>query len=169
MSVLWLRWVRPFASVLEGFSLHTSLVEMTMMSYPCAANQACAHRILSSLNCKVRRPREAQSAGFSVPWMCLHWALGMSSWMSATLFPTKSFHCDGCELIHVSATIASVHRWICEIDNFELSNTCFANFVSNTAAPNSNLGIESLLSGAILVFDMRKDDVDSAVSGVDLM
>ena len=41
--------------------------------------------------------------------------------------------------------------------------------MSNTAAPNSNLGIESLVSGATLVFDMRKDEVDPAVSDVDLM
>ena len=50
-----------------------------------------------------------------------------------------------------------------------LSNTFFANFVSNTAAPNSNLGIESLLSGATLVFEIRKDNVHPAVSDVDLM
>ena len=139
----------------DNLSLHSQ-------SSPC-------HHSLCSFNCEVRRPREAHSAEFSVPGTCLHWALGMSSWMSATLFPTKSFYRDGCELIHVSATCASVHRWICEIGNFELSNACFANLVSNTATPNSNLGIESLVSGATLVFDMRKDEVDPAVSDVDLM
>ena len=45
----------------------------------------------------------------------------------------------------------------------------FVNFVSNTAAVNSNLGIKSILSGATLVFDIRKHEVDPAASDVDLM
>ena len=67
------------------------------------------------------------------------------------------------------ATFVSVHRCICEIGNFELSNTCFANFLSNTAAPNCNFGIDYFLSDETLVFDMRNDDVDPAVIDVDLM
>ena len=80
--------------------------------------------------------------------------------MSATLFQTKSFHREGCERIHVSATLASIHKWMCEIGNHELSKTCFANFVSKTAAPNSNRGIESLLSGATFILEMRNDEVE---------
>ena len=68
---------------------------MAKLTHPCKANLA-------------RNPRGIQSAGFSVPGTCLHCAVGMGSCMSETLFPTKSFHREGCERIQVSATFASV-------------------------------------------------------------
>ena len=41
--------------------------------------------------------------------------------------------------------------------------------MSNTAAPNTNIGIQSHLSGAAFVLDMRNDDADPEVSDMDLM
>ena len=93
----------------------------------------------------------------------------LCGWNESLMSATKSFHRKGCERIQMSATFASVQRWIWENGNFELSITSFANFMSKTAAPNSNRGIESRLSGATFVLEMRNSEVEWDVKIVVLM
>lgn len=89
-------------------------------------------------------PRVVRSAGLSAEVTCRHFSVGSELWISDTRLAMKTFHLDGCSVIHASTVWESDHpvKTGGLSSTFITSSTRRISFTRSTAAHSSSLGID---------------------------